>query len=80
MKLVAQLISVTFFSIYLMYILKKKQKERERKRDTNSQQERKYDGHLGGGPSFYLKIIPLMRVQDIGTFEVAIVSCYDNMS
>ena len=38
------------------------------------------DGHLGGGPPFYLKIIALVRVQDIGTFEVAIVSCYDNMT
>ena len=47
MKLVAQLISVTFFSVYLIYIRKK---ERERKRLTNSQQEIKYDGHLGGAP------------------------------
>ena len=62
---------------YLSYIHIKK-KERERKRDTNSQQERKYDAHLGGGPSFYLKIIALVRVQDTGTFEVAIVCCYDN--
>ena len=58
MKLAAQLISVTFFSIYLIDILKKK-KEEERKET----QERKYDGHLGGGPSFYLKIIALVRVQ-----------------
>ena len=27
------------------------------------------DGHLGGGPHFYPKIIALVRVQDIGTFE-----------
>ena len=32
--------------------------------------------YLGGYP----KIIVLVRVQDIGTFEVAIVSCYDNVT
>ena len=29
---------------------------------------------------FYQKIIALVGVQDIGTFEVAIVSCYNNMT
>ena len=52
-----------------------------KKRDINKQQERKYDGHLGSAtpPPPYLKIIAFVRAQDIGTFEAAIVSCYDNM-
>ena len=37
------------------------------------------DGHLGGGPPFYLKITALLRAQDMGTCEVAIVSS-DNMT
>ena len=34
----------------------------------------------GRWPPFYPKIIVLVRIQDISTFEVAIVSCYDNMT
>ena len=37
-------------------------------------------GSWGGGPSFYQKVIAIVRVQDIGTFEVAIASCHDDMA
>ena len=59
-----------------------KKKKKGKEKDINSQQERKYDWHLGSAPLppppfFYLKIIAFVRTQDIGTFEAAIMSCND---
>ena len=64
--------------IYIKNNNNKKKKGKER--DINSQQERNMIGTWEVPPPFfYLKIIAFVRAQDIGTFETAIVSCYNNI-